>query len=321
MTRAFLLGALLLNAFPGQACDQCGCGLLQGIQPHDRANNFSLQWRMRYLHGNITEPVSITSLAKHGGHSTGTASTTTKVSDYTEVYQAMELRGQFWLGERFSIIGAVPLVNNYQSVDNVRHADVYQVGDPMVLGRYVLFSSRCGPDSNAVRYRFTVGAGAKVPLGRHDVVQYGETLDHDLQPGTGTWDGLMSLEFMLSGARWGTSLSAVGRYNSTNDEGHRMGHALSGTAEVFRAFTFGPVKWYPSAGGYVEAALPDRHDGATMAGTGGSTLFTHVSTRVWWRSFGILFTWQHALLQDQGELMIPNRERVVAGITYNFNKN
>lgn len=320
MKRVFLLGALLMRMVPGTACDQCGCGLLQGIQPHDRANNFGLQWRMRYLHGDMTVPAVTTALAKHAGHGTATT-TSTRNSDYTEVYQALELRGQVWLARRFSVLAAIPLVNNYQSVDNVRHADVYEIGDPMILGRYAVLSSRCGPDSAGIRYRLSVGAGAKIPLGRHDVVQYGETLDHDLQPGTGTWDGLLSLEFMLRGARWGGSLATVGRYNGVNDEGHRMGHALSGTAEVFRSFTFGKITWYPSAGGYVETALPDRHEGEEMAGTGGSTVFTHVGTRVWWRSFGISFTWQHALLQDQGELMIPNRERFIAGITYNINNN
>ncbi len=318
MKRAFLLGALITSVLLSMACDQCGCGLLQTVQPHDRANNFGLQWRMRYLHGIMTVP-GVTSLAKHAGHTATTSASTT--SDYTEVYQALELRAQFWLGERWSVLATLPVVNNYQSVDLVRHADIYELGDPMVLVRYPVLASRPSPDTNAVRYRFTIGAGAKMPLGRSDVSQYGEVLDHDLQPGTGTWDGLLSLEFMLSGKRWGMGLSAVGRYNTANASGHQMGHGLSTTAEVFRSCRIGGITWYPSVGAYVEASQPDRHDGEVMDGTGGTTLFTHVSTRMWWRSFGISFTWQHALLQDQGASMIPNRERFIAGITYNLNKN
>jgi hypothetical protein len=54
--------------------------------------------------------------------------------------------------------------------------------------------------------------------------------------------------------------------------------------------------------------------------TGGSTLFSHVGVRLWWKAIGVSFTWQHALVNDLGSLMIPNRERFVAGIAYSFER-
>lgn len=310
-----MLGALILCALQGIGCDQCGCGLLQGVQPFDRANNFGLQWRMRYLNGDVTSP-GTTLVAKHGGH----VATANPTASYTEVYQALELRGQFWLGQRINLTASVPLVNNYQAVDGIRQADTYALGDPMLLGRYVLSGSSNGHDSIRIRHRFTAGVGVKIPIGRHDVVQYGETLDHDLQPGSGTWDGLASLEYVLRGQRVGASFSAVGRLNGQNAEGHRMGHSTSITGEVFRIFHVQRLQVLPALGGYLEAARPDRTSDAVDEGTGGSTFFTHASTRVWWRSIGFSFTWQHAILNNEGSLMIPNRERFVAGITYNFQR-
>ncbi|MBK9419722.1 MAG: hypothetical protein IPN44_01555 [Flavobacteriales bacterium] len=315
MKKSLVLGALLLLAFPGWACDQCGCGLLLGVQPYDHANNFGLQWRMRYLHGDITAP-STMSLLKHGGHdgpNSGPAS-------YTEEYMVLEARGQVWIGDRFNLTGSIPLLNNFQAVDGIRRADLYAVGDPMLLARYVVLGSKSGPDTTRLRHRLTAGLGVKIPLGRTDVEQFGETLDHDLQPGTGTWDGLASLEYSVRGKRFGGSVALVGRYNTEMTDAHRMGNSGSLTAEVFRVFRQRSFQWLPSVGGYVEYARPDADQGMQDMTTGGTTVFSNLGVRLWWKALGFSFAWQHALVNDIGSLMIPNRERFVAGINYSFEK-
>ncbi len=321
MRKILMLGVLLQCALTGMACDQCGCGLLLGVQPQDHANNFSLQWRMRYLHGDITAPTAMSmaghDMTKHGG---AVEDAPAGPLSYTETYTVLEARGQFWFGQRVSLTASIPLLNNFQAVNGIRHADIYGVGDPMLLGRYVLLGSKSGPDTTRLRHRFTVGLGVKVPLGRTDMEQYGEVLDHDLQPGTGTWDGMLSLEYMVRGRSWGTSFGAMGRYNGEMEGGHRMGHSASFTGEVFRIIPLKEFSLLPSAGAYVEAALPDDMNGVEDATTGGNTLFSHLGARLWWHQFGVSFTWQHALVNDIGSLMIPNRERFLAGITYSFER-
>ncbi|MFT3884125.1 MAG: hypothetical protein QM724_01470 [Flavobacteriales bacterium] len=314
MIRSILLGALLLNALPGLPCDQCGCSLLSGVQPYERTNNFGLQFRMRYLNGELLNGPS-PGFAKHGSHAPATTAASSK---WTELYYALEARGLFWLGGRTSLVAAVPLVNNYQAVDGITHADILAVGDPLVMLRYELLNNAGCTDSTAVRHRLTAGVGAKVPLGRHDLTQFGETLDHDLQPGTGTWDGLLSLEYQMRGQRWGLVAGGMGRFNGTTPEGHRFGHGGTGTLEVFRVLRIGTVRWFPSAGGYAESTAQDRTNGVADPGTGGSVLFSHLGSRIWWRSFGLSVVWQHAVLRDKGAMMVPDRERFLAGVTYNL---
>ncbi len=315
MKKLFVLGALLLAALPSWACDQCGCGLLLGVQPHDHANNFGFQWRMRYLQGDITAPATM-NLAKHGGH----VETVNATASYKEAYSVLEARGQYWFGQRFSLTASIPLLNNFQAVDGVRHANIYAIGDPILLGRYVVLGSTSGPDTTRLRHRFTVGLGVKLPLGRHDVQQFGETLDHDLQPGTGTWDGLLSLEYSVRGKAWGTSLGIMGRYNGVMEDGYQLGHSAAFTAQVFRIIPIKGLKLLPAAGGYLESALPDEMEGVADKTTGGSTLFSQLGAQLWWKALGFSFTWQHALVNDLGSLMIPNRERFLAGITYSFER-
>jgi hypothetical protein len=313
MHRSIMLGALLMLTLRGPACDVCG--LYLGLQPHDRVNNFGLWYRMRYLHGDVR--TSTMGLLKHGGH----AHTVSGSAEYTEVFMVAEARGEVWLGQRFRIMASVPVVNNYASMDGVRIADIYASGDPLLMGRYVLFNTRCNDDSTKTRHRLTIGAGAKLPLGRHDLTWNGETLDHDLQPGTGTWDALLSLEYLVRGRAWGIGTSAIARLNGTAGDGHSMGPGLSSTAEVFRIREGRVLMWMPSLGVYHELAMQDRQDDRPVDGTGTSVLFSHLSTRLWWRSFGLSLTWQHAFAQNNGDMMVPNRERFIAGLTYNLNNN
>lgn len=313
-----LLGALLMLALPGLACDQCGCGLLLGVQPYDHANNFGLQWRMRYLEGSfdLHNPVP---LLKHGGHAASVP--VDRPVTYTEYYTVLEARGQFWLNRRASVTASMPLVNNFQSVDGIRHADVYGVGDPILLARYAVLASTSGPDTSRFRYRLTLGAGLKFPLGRTDVEQYGEHLDHDLQPGTGTWDPMVSVEYMMRGKKWGGIASMLGRYNSEMNDGFRFGANASFTAEIFRTLAVKQVSIVPSVGGYLECSKPDETNGVRDATTGGNVLFSNVGVRAWRKGLGVLLAWQHALVNDLGSLMIPNRERIVVGASYSFDKN
>jgi len=81
---------------------------------------------MRYLHGDLlnTAPPAF---AKHGSPAVAPTKPSTP---YTELYYALEVRGQFWLADRVSVVTAIPLVNNYQAVDHITHADILAMGDP-----------------------------------------------------------------------------------------------------------------------------------------------------------------------------------------------
>jgi hypothetical protein len=316
--KTFLVAWMLLFLpSMGLACDVCGIFL--GIQPHDRTSSISLLWRYRHLEGDVLIPATKSSMPKHGGHAP--PSDEARSVHYRELYQVAEFRGDLWLDDRIALLVSLPVVNNYRAMDGVVANDVYGIGDPLVIGRYMLVNTKCLTLDERVVHRVLLGVGAKAPLGRSDVLYNGEPVDLDMQPGTGTWDLLASAEYMVRYKRNGASLSTVARRNSANDDGYQLGHGLSTTAEVFRRFDLGEAwKVMPSVGLYHELSGMDVSYGEPVAGTGSSTLFAHVGSRVWWRSWAFSATFQYAVAYNIGELMIPNRERVIVGMTYNLIK-
>ena len=313
-----VLGLLMLPSLV-HACDVCGIFL--GIQPHDRTSSVSLLYRFRQLEGNLLEAGSFSALPKHGGHGVEGIALTGN-DHYRELYQVMELRADIWLGERFAVLASLPAVNNYRAVNGYVSTDIYGVGDPLVIGRYMVVNTKCLTLDEKVVHRLMLGAGAKLPFGRSDVRFLDQPVAVDMQPGTGTVDLLASLEYMVRYKRNGAALTMIARHNGTNSDEYRLGHGISTTAEVFRRYDLGDnVKLMPSLGLYHELSARDAENGRTVQGTGSSTLFTHVGSRMWWRNWMLSATFQYAAMRDMGELMVPNRMRIVTGITYNLIKN
>lgn len=315
MKKLLALLAAALLATGAHACDVCGIFL--GIQPNDRASSIGLLYRYRHLQGTLPTALLPKTGPKHGDHGTATA---TGQALHNEQFLVAELRADLWLTGRFNVMAALPVVNNYQAVDGIVRADVYGLGDALLLPRYLVANTRAGTGEERTVHRLLLGAGAKLPLGRTDLRYNDAPVAHDLQPGTGTWDALLSAEYSLRRGRNGASLQAITRLNSADRDGHRMGHGVNATLECFRRYDAGAGKLLPSLGVYLELAGKDAHRGLAVDGTGGSTLFTHAGARVWWRSWSIMGAFQYAIARQLGELMVPNRERAIIGLSYFLNQ-
>ena len=90
---------------------------------------------------------------------------------------------------------------------------------------------------------------------------------------------------------------------------------------MFHRFDFGERwKFMPSLGVYHELSGKDARHGLPVACTCSCTLFTHIGSRVWWRSWAVTASFRYAVACNFGALMVPNRERIVVGMTYNLIK-
>ncbi len=312
------LAAWLLLCVPAfaQACDVCGIFL--GVQPNDRRSTIGLFYRSRVMQGVTRVPLSSNLLLKHGDHVP--ANVPSAEVPITEVVNVMELRADLRLSERFFLLASVPLTNTYRGVNRYQVLDAYGLGDPFVMLRYQLANTR-DIAHRAFVHRLLLGGGIKFPLGRDDLRIGDDLASPDVQLGTGSWDGLLSLEYSVRRGRTGGGVSTLARFNTANPSGYQLGHAVSTTAEVFHRFGSDTLSFAPAVGAYAEWMAHDHVDGGADASTGGTTLFSHAGVRVWWNRFSFSAYYQQALLDQLGSSITPTRHRIVAGVTYNINNN
>lgn len=312
------LAAWMLLFLPsiGLSCDVCGIFL--GVRPNDRASTIGLFWRSRLMEGTTQVPTT-SYLLKHGDHvPTGVPSRTVPM---TEMVNVAELRADLRLTQRFFLLASVPMTNTYRSVNNYTVLDAYGMGDAFAMVRYQLVNTRCEEQEPLFVHRLLVGGGVKFPTGQDDL-RVGENLaSPDIQLGTGSWDGLASVEYSVRSGRTGLGVSMLGRYNTANAAGYQLGHGLSSTAELFHRFGSDTLSFAPAIGGYAEWMAHDQVDGAADHGTGGTTVFSHAGVRAWWKRFSFSAYYQHALLNNEGISITPTRHRIVTGLTYNIRNN
>lgn len=297
------------------ACDVCGIFL--GVQPNDRRSTIGLFYRTRLMEGTTQVPETSYLIPKHGNHvPAGVAARTVPM---TEIVNVAELRADLRLSQRFFLMASLPLTNTYRSVNHYQVLDAYGLGDAFAMLRFQVVNTRCEDREPLFVHRLLIGAGLKVPLGRNNLRIDDELVSPDVQLGTGSWDGLVSLEYSARHDRTGGGVSVLGRFNSANAAHYQLGHGVSTTAEVFHRIGGDTLSFAPAIGGYTEWMDHDKVRGVADHGTGGTTVFSHTGVRVWWKRFSFSAYYQHALLNQEGEHITPTRHRVVAGVTYNLN--
>lgn len=318
MLRTLMLGAMLCASLWATACDICGIYL--GVLPNDRRSTVGLFWRSRLMSGTTFVPATSTLLQlKHGDHAeAGVPSVEVPI---TELVNVLELRADMRIRQHLFAMASIPVTNTYRGVNGYRVLDEYGLGDPFLLLRYQLVNTRCKSDEVRTVHRLLVGAGPKFPLGRHNLRIGEELASPDIQMGTGSWDALFTVEYAIRRGRTGGGVSVLGRWNTANPDGYRLGHGLSITGEVFHRFGTDTLSLAPVLGAYTEFMDYDEDNGESLTGTGGSTVFAHAGLRLWWKQLAFSAFYQPALLHNEGIDLTPTQHRIVVGLTYNLKTN
>ena len=112
--------------------------------------------------------------------------------------QSTILEMNYGLYNRFSITGVLPFVRQARTIqgfeDREEFTAVQGIGDVVLLAKFRMLK----PDINST-IDWIVGAGPKIPTARTDFTNnQGLTLAADMQPGSGSLDGILWTNFMKS---------------------------------------------------------------------------------------------------------------------------
>lgn len=254
-------------------------------------------------------------ITKHSAHANDPSIWGKEVTEY---YNTLELRGVFYHREIFKTTAILPMSINTQSLDNVLRYQVVGISDPIIIESVQIFNTLKG--KNVLKHRVEVGAGIKFPLGATDLTYEEGTPNLDLQPGTGSWDGILTATYLMKYKKslgWFTNVNY--KLNSANQVDYKYGNALNVTSSFFYQTQGEKVKWMPTAGGYVEMAAQDQDLGLLQDESGGNIWFATAGFKVFWKSFNLTTDFQKVVKSNlNGYRQLYTRYKLNVGLTYSF---
>lgn len=160
------------------------------------------------------------------------------------------------------------------------------IGDAVLLFKYQLFTSK---DRNTI---FTAAIGSKLPTGSaNEKDQQGLTLNADLQPGSGAWDGILWGQFSHNlSFRPSMSLSVTNTYSfkGPNNEylgnqKYQFGNEWQLMAGISDRLFIGRQIIDPAIVFRYRSVRPDRQNDQTVPSTGGQWIFFNPNLTYWFK--------------------------------------
>ena len=283
--KKIVLCALAIKLFANvHACDRCSLSLGTGSMQYTNYIGFSYQ--ANSLSGFI--PYTTKSLEKHLSHVSQIEG-----SDIRELYSSQALIASLRITNRFVLEGQLPFVINQRSIDNQLSVRCSGIGDPTALLFFRLKEDDSSEDN--VRQWLSFGAGVKFPLGQTQM-KYGDaSADHDMQPGSGSFDMVLSTRYLIAVNRYSVSAEAFGILNTPNLSGYQYGNELRLRSVFSAQFMINNFGIRPSIGSQSEWHKPDFSYETPLNGTGATFIFA---------TAGMDFTWKNVSLSASGLLPV-----------------
>lgn len=286
----FLLG---LAAVRAQACDLCGCSgrsLFLGVLPQYQSAFAGV--RVHYRTFNSSHP----DLEGEPAQSS------------RERFMTYEAWARFNPLRRVQVYAFLPYNVLDQSASLDGRSTSKGLGDLTVLAQYILLNTSDSLD-NAARHFLALGGGIKAPTGSTDfLVGPNASWQANLQPGTGSWDPILTGQYVLRLKEWGLGTDASFRYGTTNSRNFRFGNRFSSGVRAFRVLGSGLTRVLPSAGLQYDLAGRDMESATARTYrqySGGYFLNATTGVDVFVRKVGFGVT-----------AMVPISQRYAGGFTH-----
>ncbi len=193
------------------------------------------------------------------------------------ITQSALIEVNYGLFKRFTITALFSYINQQRLVDpvsgNSNKLNSGGIGDFLLLAKYKVINL------DFVNQReFAIGGGIKAPLGKADVKSNGILLPADIQPGTGSWDGVFWSYFSQGFSPWMPltfTMNVTFRVNGTYNRfgsgfgGYKFGNEFATQAGLgYRTDSFFDITMFIR----YRYQAADQFTGADIENTGGNWL-------------------------------------------------
>ena len=310
MKKAILI-LLIIRSFVAYSCDNCNVYL--NISPNDYRNSFGIYHYSRFMYGKYNELGQV--LLKHGEVVTGQLLS----KEVMDIYRTTELRGTFYLRDRWKTMVTLPVVDNTERIDGLAKYRIKGLGDPMLIQTYQLCSTKQTSDTvQRVTHRVTLGGGVKVPLGNISKTYAFGKPNLDLQPGSGSWDFLFLTTYAFRYKSLGFSTNLNVKFNTYNQDNFKYGNTLNINANVFYIKNLKSITFMPFVGTYMERFEKD-YKHSIINDSGGATFFGNIGLKLYKDNWSLNVQYQRVYnTKLNGSTQLFTLYRTSVGLNYNF---
>lgn len=301
------------------ACDICGN--FMGLTPYNNRNSITLLHRYRIFNGyrNYQEqshffPPSAYR-AMHFQHDSIPEALKVHSSKDFESYKIFELRFKYFVHRRVELNVFAPLLDNKAKAnDTYEHHTGF--GDVSLNAGFHLIL----PDEDSdVRYKLVVGAGIKLPTGNYYAHGSGsQRLPFEMQPGTGSTDGFVYLNYILMYRKIGFNINGNFKLNGQNRYKERVGNSTTDFVSVFCKVKLGNVFLYPAVQANYEYTKGIYVKGVVQPSTMMNVLMTGPGLDLYYKSFSLNAAWQFTIYEKVLPGDLQSAGRLSLGLNYNF---
>lgn len=301
------------------ACDICGC--FMGLTPYDNQSSIGILYRYRSFHGYLgqshsTFPSGGAFFIPQDQKDAPLTSHNQNPTDY-ELYRTLEVRAHYFLHQRIELNAILPYSSNSERYNGNTSA-ISGMGDANIYAGYHLIRKL---DQSVVNQRLIVGAGVKLPTGRHNITNNaGISYPTLMQPGTGSTDGFVYANYLIGIRNFGLSINTAYKFNGQNQNNEGIAnsnttflnffytHKLDSKWQVMPSIQFSYEK---SAGETYKGTRTGEHEmNNLMAGVGADLYYKNIAFNLGYQKTA----WQVATDHPQ------SAGKIYLGLTYHFNQ-
>lgn len=302
--------AMLLTSYYANACSVCGCNMSNfnpELMMNNGAHSIGLFNQTRWYTARL--------------HAHGPDTQQGEYDNYGQMHSLYELRGSWYVNNRWSITGILPLSHKYIAREGDRLETPVGLGDITVLAQYIAVRDGKKMAAKGFEQRLVVGAGIKAPTGTFNNIGYEEEIDPRLQNGTGSVDFLFMASYFVKMRKLAFTTNVVYKANTANNNAFRFGNSFNTDLKMLYVHNFKKFTLAPSVGARVELAGVDMDNGEPYGlDTGGKTYLASAGFECYYNNVSFSASYLHpVLLQLEGE-QFEMSAGLQAGIRYTFNK-
>ncbi|MCB0760489.1 MAG: hypothetical protein KDC12_03125 [Flavobacteriales bacterium] len=307
--KSIITGVLLLFGSVVMACDHCGMYL--NMRPNDFSHFVGIFYTSNVYEGLV--PVTTKSMMlRHGDE---LVLPDFQGNTLRDRYQITELRARYSFNQKWFLWGRIPFVQNARYVNNELTQSASGVGDPMLFVGHNLYNSRSA-DSTEVAQRLEWSVGVKFPLGATQLKYGNEYVDHDLQPGSGSYDFLLSANYMVFWKRIGLSNQVMYRWNGPNLGKYAFGNLLTDNLTFIGKLRANDWTIMPQAGISARWFSPDTDSGEILVNSGGTRYLWSAGMEINYKNVSIQGVYLQPIQEKLEGTQLPQKNAITINVKY-----